>query len=179
LTEFTKQGADPVAKGGGLQLALLHETQGFFMGTWKNVALHVWTGPATPTLVNVLAELWAPFANAHPEGVSAVHVIANNVSLPDKDARAQLGRLSNRYANQLACLCYVVEGSGFWASALRSFLTGLRMLTQGSFKQHICADIAAAARWVPTPHSQKTNVSFSPGELADALTFVRRRAQSI
>jgi hypothetical protein len=153
---------------------VVHDSNGFLMATWKNVALHVWTARATPALVVSLDQLTARFAGAHPEGISAVHIIANNTPLPDKIVREQLSQVTNRHSKHLACVCHVVEGSGFWASALHSFLTGLHFLARGPFKLHICSNLPAAARWLPTPHADRTNVSFVAQELEEAVTYLRR-----
>jgi hypothetical protein len=155
---------------------VLHDADGFVMATWKNLALHVWTVQATPALVAKLDELSTAFVGAHPEGISAVHIIAKNAPLPDKVVRDQLRQVSERHAKDVACVCHVVEGSGFWASALQSFLTGLHWLSQRSYSLHICTDIGAAAKWVPTPHAQKTKVTIAPAELEQAIRYVRERA---
>jgi hypothetical protein len=156
---------------------VVHDSHGLVMATWKNVALHVWTTRATPAIVDTLDDLSELFISAHPEGVSAVHLIAANTALPDADVRERLRQVTNRHAKHLACVCHIVEGSGFWASALHSFLTGLHLLARGPFKLHICADIPAAARWVPAPHMRKTNVSLDSAELEEVLTYLRRRPQ--
>jgi hypothetical protein len=155
---------------------VLHDADGFIMATWKNVALHVWTIQATPALVARLDELSTAFIGAHPEGISAVHIIAKNAPLPDKVVREKLRQVSEHHAKNVACVCHVVEGSGFWASALQSFLTGLHWISQRSFSLHICSDIGAAAQWVPAPHVQRTKVTIAPADLEAALRSVRQRA---
>jgi hypothetical protein len=172
------RGLGPVAAAGEPP-EVLHDAHGFLMATWKNVALHVWTARATFALVDTLDELSGRFTSTHPEGISAVHVIANNTPLPGKDVRERLTQVTNRHAKQLACVCHVVEGSGFWASALHSFLTGLHFLTRGPFKLHICSEIPAAARWLPEPHARRTKVSFEAEELEQALTGLRRSARRV
>jgi hypothetical protein len=157
---------------------LVHDSQGLTMATWKNVALHVWTAQATPVVVDALDGLSAAFTSTHPEGVSAVHILANGIPLPEADVRERLRQVTSRYAEHLGCVCHVVEGSGFWASALHSFLTGLHLLARGPFRLHICSDIAAAARWVPGPHMRRTNVSIVSAELEEALTDLRRTAKT-
>ena len=156
--------------------SIVHDGQGLVMGTWKNLAIHVWTTRATPELVDTLERLTGPFVRAHPEGFSAIHVIANGAGLPDNQARERLREVASRYVNQLACLCHVVEGSGFWASALHSFLTGLHWLTRGPYRLHICADLPGAARWVPEYHERRTRLAIAEADLEDALVFVRERA---
>jgi hypothetical protein len=155
---------------------LLHDADGFVMATWKNLALHVWTIQATPALVAKLDVLSTAFIKEHPEGISAVHIIAKNAPLPDKVVREQLRQVSERHAKHVACVCHVVEGSGFWASALQSFLTGLHWLSKRSYGLHICSDIRSAAQWLPTQHAKRTNVTIAPVELEEVLRSVRRRA---
>lgn len=184
--ETAPEGADPRRGTGHIpgvgavdreRFTLVYDSHGLTMATWKNVLLHVWTAQATPAVVDTLDALSGAFTSAHPEGVSAVHILVNGIPLPEADVRERLRQVTTRYAEHLGCVCHVVEGSGFWASALHSFLTGLHLLARGPFRLHICSDIAAAARWVPAPHARKTNVSIESAELQEALTELRRTAQ--
>jgi hypothetical protein len=160
----------------GRNLEVLHNADGFVMATWKNVAIHVWTVEATIALVEALDRLSATFTGAHPEGISAIHIIAKNAPLPPAHIREELGKVTKRYANRLACVCHVVEGSGFWASALHGFLTGLHWIARGPFRLHICSDIPAAARWVPAPHAEVTKVPIGIAALEEVMRTVRRLA---
>ena len=155
---------------------VLHDSDGFVMATWKNVAIHVWTVEATMALVGTLDRLSATFTSAHPEGISAIHIIAKNAPLPPAEIREQLAKVTQRYANRLACVCHVVEGSGFWASALHGFLTGVHWISRGPFRLHICSEIPVAARWVPAPHAEVTKVVIGIAELEEVLRTVRRLA---
>jgi hypothetical protein len=152
------------------------ETDGFVMGTWKNVAIHVWTKRATLPLVDKLEALSASFVAMHPEGISSIHIIAKNAPLPSGEVRDRFLEVANRFAKQLACIGHVVEGSGFWASALQSFLTGLHWLSRRTFEFRICSSISAVAYWLPELHAQRTGVTFEGGELEQAVEQVRRRA---
>jgi hypothetical protein len=167
----TKQGS-----GEARASEVLHDADGFVMATWKNITIHVWTVQATPALVDTLDRLTASYIGGHPEGISAVHIIAKNAPLPDADVRERLQQVTKRYATRVACVCHVVEGSGFWAGAHQAFLSGLHWLTRGSFRLHICSDIPAAARWLPGPHGQGTNVVIGIAELEEVLRSVRRLA---
>ncbi len=155
---------------------VLHDSGGFVMASWKNVAIHLWTVQATIAMVDTLDRLSVTFTGAHPEGISAIHIIAKNAPLPPADVREQLQKVTKRHANRVACVCHVVEGSGFWASALHGFLTGLHWITRGPFRLYICSDIPAAARWVPAQHTHVTNVPVGVAELEEALRTVRSLA---
>jgi hypothetical protein len=168
----------PAKQGSGELRApeVLHDADGFVAATWKNIAIHVWAVQGTLELVDVLDRLSATFVSAHPEGISAIHIIAKNAPLPGPEVREKLQQVAKRYAKNVACVCHVVEGSGFWAGAHQAFLSGLHWLTRGSFRLHICSDISAAARWLPAPHGQGTNVVVGIAELEEILRSVRRLA---
>jgi|CZKU01.1.fsa_nt_gi hypothetical protein len=164
------------SSGESRQIDVLHNANGLVIATWKNVAIHVWTAEATRALVDTLDQHSAPFTRAHPERVSSIHIIGKNAPLPSADVREQLQQLTKRYASHIAALCHVVEGSGFWASALHGFLTGLHWLIRGSFQLKTCADIESAARWVPSHHLRETHVAIGINELEEVLRHVRRLA---
>lgn len=155
---------------------ILHDSDGFVMASWKNVAIHLWTVQATIPMVDTLDRLSSTFTSAHPENISAIHIIAKNAPLPPADVREQLQKVTKRHANRVACVCHVVEGSGFWASALHGFLTGLHWLTRGPFRLHICSDIPSAARWISAQHARATNVPVGVTELEEVLRTVRSLA---
>jgi hypothetical protein len=154
---------------------VVYQTEGFVMATWKNLALHMWSVPATPALAAKLDEYSAPFVALHSNGVSAIHVIARDTPLPNSEVRELLRGITNKYAKSLACVCHVVEGSGFWASALQSFLTGLHFASRAPFELYICSTVAAAARRVAEPHARRTGVSFTVQDLETSLEAFRRR----
>jgi hypothetical protein len=156
--------------------AVIYEAPGLLLTHWKNFAIHLWTGRASLAMVMRLDELSPPFATAHPRGFSSVHIIAQGTPLPDRDVRNALRNLTNKYAKNIGCVCHVVEGAGFWASALRSFLTGFHFGPREPFDLHICATLEMAAQHVPQPHSQRTGVFVATNEFEAALKAVRSRA---
>jgi hypothetical protein len=156
--------------------AIIYETPGLLLTHWKNFAIHLWTGRASVAMAMKLDELTPTFAGAHPRGFSSIHVIAQGTPLPERDARTALRSLTTKYAKNVACVCHVVEGTGFWASALRSFLTGFHFGPREPFELHICATLQMAAQRLPQPHLQRTGVFVATNELETALKAVRSRA---
>lgn len=155
--------------------AIVYETAGLAVAHWKNVAIHLWTGSPSTAMVMKLDELSPAFASAHPRGISSIHIIAQGTPLPEGDVRHALRSLTNKYAKNIACVCHVVEGAGFWASALQSFLTGFHFALRDPFELHICATLEMAARWMPEPHVRRTGVFVPTHDLEAALRTVRSR----
>ena len=154
---------------------VLYETEGCVFGTWRNIFVVTWTTRGTGPLVDLLAAETDVFAKAHSEGFSVIHVIAKNPPLPTSEARDKLIAETQKFAPQLACVGTVLEGSGFWASAVRSFVVGIRLLVPRTFEMQTYASIAEIAAWLPPLHTARTGVAMTPTELEHVLVTLRRR----
>jgi hypothetical protein len=143
------------------------------VSAWKNVTVVVWRASATLALVNRLSEVTHEFLRGHPEGFSNVHVVTNGTKLPTPDGRAALERLTQSVADQMACAAVVLEGRGFWASAISSVVVGIQMVSRGSYSLRIHANTEAVARWLPKEHERRTKVALEPAELLAVLEEAR------
>jgi hypothetical protein len=157
-------------------VALILEGPGYCITSWRNVVIVVWATQATLELAAILDRTSSEFVAKHREGISAVHIVANGATLPDGTTRIELNRLTDKYANNLACFGTVIEGSGFWASAMQSFVTGLHWVSRRPFKSRIGSSLTEIAGWLPAPHAERTGVKFTPAELLRVLTAARARA---
>src|SRR5690349_405881 len=109
----------------------------FLFGSWKNVVVAVWEAQATIAAVEHLAKVGEIVSRAHPEGRSNIHFIVTGAGLPEADVRAKFVELMKDKADELACVAVIYGGTGFWASAFRSFVTGLKWLAPKSFDFHL------------------------------------------
>jgi hypothetical protein len=170
--------SDHGARGTSDEVVTRYEERGFIITEWKNVSIVVWGTQATIPLVKKLRETGESLIGRHPEGISAVHIIANGVPLPDSATRAELNRLTDAFAENLACIATVLEGSGFWASAMHSFVTGIQWVSsRRPFKSKIGSTLADAAGFLPTPHHERTHVRVGSTELLRVITTARERVR--
>jgi hypothetical protein len=139
------------------------------------VIVAVWSRQCTGPMAAALGDVTVGFSRAHPEGFSSVHVIGNNPPLPTSEARDTLIRETKRYSKDLACVGTVLEGSGFWASAVRSFIVGIRVVVPRTFEMQTYASIAELVAWLPPPHAKKTGVTLDPAEFERMLVMMRQR----
>jgi hypothetical protein len=154
---------------------VVREEAGFVLAKWKNVGIVVWGVQATLPLVAKLEVFSDALIAEHQEGISAVHVIANAAALPESATRAELDRISNKYAKNLACMATVIEGTGFWASAMHSFITSIHWVTRRPFKVRISSNLNEIAAWLPTLHWERTGVRFSTADILRVLQSIRDR----
>ncbi len=152
---------------------VLHRDQGCLFATWQNVLVAAWTIQSTGELARKLGQVTEAFVRSHPEGFSTVHVIARKPPLPTSEAREEFAALTKRYSKQLACVGTVLEGSGFWASAIRSVIVGVRLVSGQPFDMQIYSSIDELSEWLPRPHATKTGTRLEAAALSKALAEVR------
>lgn len=164
---MTKTGA---AQARSFELKVLDDEPGkFVFSAWGNVSMFFWTAPATPDSMVRLARCTEPLYEQNPCGVSNVHVVESGVGLPSAECRELMADLMRRRAERRACFIAVPVGSGFWASTLRSFATGMRLVSPRSFAFAVHSSLQEAADWLPTPHFERTGVRLNRRELLQVL----------
>lgn len=154
----------------------LYETTGCLMAQWENVTIVIWATQGTLELCEKLDEVSEPLHLEHPNGGSAIHIVAG-APLPEADVRDKLAEMTRRYADRLACVGTVLEGSGFWASTLQSFIITIHSFARRPFKAATFSSIAELTRWLPPLHGKRTSVHFTPIELERILTDLRARVR--
>jgi hypothetical protein len=153
--------------------ALLAEQPGVFsVRGWRNLAICVWTGQATgPAAEQVKRTMDRP--DAHGMCQSFVHVIHNKLPLPDSAARQVFMSLLKERSDTLACIAVVVLGTGFWASAMRNAVIGLRVFAPSNFEFRVFGTCEEVVAWLPTAHEKQTGVAIPPTALAKWLGGAR------
>jgi hypothetical protein len=149
-----------------------HEPGTCRIAALRNLMIVYWTSRATESAVNRLAAVTERVLERYPAGLSAVHVIASTAGLPTPEARAGFIKIMREKAAQLACVAVVVGGTGFWASAMRSFVTGLRFMSPRSFDLRLHGAPSEVMMWLPKQHTKLTGVTLDARQLERILESV-------
>jgi hypothetical protein len=96
-------------------------------------------------------------------------LIREGALLPTPEARAGFLQMMRDHAEQLANVAVVVGGSGFWASMMRSAVTGMRFVSPRTFELRLHGRAEEIVRWLPRAHLARCGTHLSDGELADLL----------
>lgn len=145
------------------------EPGAFALYAWQNILFACWSQRATGPAVARVALARETMAREHPEGVSVIYLIAENAGLPTPEARAGVMEMMARYRNKRACLALLIQGGGFWASAMRGAIIGVRLLVPGQFPMLISGEVAEIAAWLPEPHQQHTKTPIDSAALSVLL----------
>lgn len=114
-----------------LRLAAEPGRYGFYR--WQHVAINLWASQPTAAAIAVLSELTERSLDECPRGIASIHWLEEGVALPTPEARVALSELAKRYERHVLCVGVLLAGSGFWASATRSALTGIMLLAPRTF----------------------------------------------
>ncbi|MDB4974171.1 MAG: hypothetical protein JWN48_2512 [Myxococcaceae bacterium] len=158
---------------------LAHHPGHYLVAAFRNVSMVYWMRQGTLEAVSRIREALEEAHDRAPErAFSTIHLIRDGAGLPEPDVRTAVLSMSSHLAPRTACLAIVLMGAGFWASALQSVLTALRMLApQRSALMRFARDPAELGAWFPAEHTRRTTVFLGAGELASALETVFVLAQ--
>ena len=154
------------------------ETGSFVFAAWKNVLIVVWAGQIDGPAVERFTKAVEKMSASRPGLRSNVHVVTQGTALPTPEARAGLVGSMTRHSGELASVSVVFCGTGFWASALRAAVTGMRFLAPRSFDFQLFGTIDEVIQWLPPEHEKITGVYLDPGSLRSALKAAQGRINS-
>jgi hypothetical protein len=150
----------------------------FHYNSWRNVSIGVWVGQATLAAVEKLMSFGREIAELYPDGHSSVVFILDKLPAPPVDAREALGQLFAARSS-LACTAVILEGSGFWASGLRSMIANTHRTATGSVKLRVGTSIDEVLEWFPTEHARLTGIELDPQQLRTELQYSRAHGAKV
>ncbi len=158
-------------------LVLDAEPGEFAFCRFHNVVIVAWPKRATPEAVARLKTVSIELNRDPPAGTCSAHLVGAGAAIPSAEARAAFIDLMNNHTRPLNSLSVVLSGGGFWASAVRSVVLGMRMVTPRSFALTFHTDYESSARWLAKESRDRGGVAFKPDDLARAMAEVMRLAK--
>jgi len=138
-----------------LLLAASPEAYAFYR--WDNIAINVWASQPTGEAVKVLAQLTERSLSECPSGLSSIHWLEQGVALPTAEARQGLGEIAKRYEKHLICVGVMLQGSGFWASATRSALSGIVLLAPRTYSLRFYGEVSELSAFVARAQGERAH----------------------
>ena len=113
-----------------------------------DVVVSVWSRGGDESDVRVLLDHVDDAADANEGRAGVLMVITEHTSLPTSSARKLAGSYVRTRPGRIAHMAIVVEGSGFWASAMRSVFSGIGLLYRPKAPWTMVATVDDAVRWL-------------------------------
>lgn len=161
------------------ELRLLDEERGrFAFFAWRNITIVAWCSSPDAAAISRLARAGEAQVRAHAQGLSDVHIVMGKISFPDAATREALITESRKAVPHVSTVAVVLGGEGFWASAMRSFITGIHVLLPGRVQLKLFGRVDELANWLPQIHSSRTGVDISALRLAAALNQAQEHVRA-
>lgn len=146
----------------------------FRVGMCGRVAIAAWFGSLSEASVDAYARVVQDIIARLDGGRgSVVHLVNQRVGMPPSATRPGLIKIMED-SQALSCASVVVQGSGFWASAIRGFLTGMRLLGPSTYRIREHSTLEDVVAWLPAEHEKFTGEPLDADELARCLEVAKR-----
>jgi len=159
---------------GSHQTSLLDIDPGRFRySAWRNISIGIWASQATAEAAERVLRISKHLAKLHPGGHSNIVFVLDGAPAPTPEANEVFAKIHDSKVSDLACMAIVVEGGGFWASRIRSSITGVRLASPGAIQLRINDTIQDVLEWFPAEHFRRTGVAVTASELKAVLLATR------
>jgi hypothetical protein len=139
-------------------------------GLWRNILLATWENRADKPGVTRLDQIGQELRASYPgRRHSTVQIVLEGVDLPTSAARAGFIDIMKSQHDHIGAVGVVIMGRGFLASALRSFVTGMRLLSPSSFPFRLHGTTLDVLRWLPAEHRRRTGEEVDVRQLDQVL----------
>ena len=130
----------------------------FRFSIWQNVSITLWTAQATLEAAERVLRLSRQLNRDFPTGRSQVMIVTAGTAAPEGRASELLTEIYDPSVSRIVCIAAVLEGSGFWASGIRSRMTNMRMAAGNAMVTRVHESLDDVATWLPGEHAQRTGV---------------------
>jgi len=138
---------------------------------WMNVSIGVWVGQATLPAVRRVLRMSSEQAQRYPQGRSSVIFVLDQLQAPTPEAQEELKKFYG--TDGFAGFAIVVEGTGFWASGIRSMANNAQRTASSGVVQRVSTTIDEVVSWLPALHVARTGVTLPPDEFRRNLISAR------
>ncbi|HKP57189.1 MAG TPA: hypothetical protein VJV78_10725 [Polyangiales bacterium] len=145
----------------------------FRFSVWRNVSITMWTDQLTLDAGERVLRISRQLNEEFPEGRSQVMIVVDGAPPPDGPASELLTEIYNPKLSRIVCIAAVLEGEGFWASAIRSRMTSMRIAGGGAMAIRTHQSVEEVPSWLPEEHAKRTGVTLSALDLRAVLQAVR------
>lgn len=165
--------------GRGAQATLFDFERGrFALSHWKNLSIIVYATNADGAMLARISKLTPLMRAKFPNGHSNLAFVLNGCPLPTEEAQQAIVAAYQNPESGLCCASVIVEGEGFWASALRSSVIGMR-LQAVRIRLGLHSTISEMVEWLPDEHEKGTGVALNKTQLLRVVTEERRRSLEV
>jgi len=104
----------------------------------ENLFVMLWRGATTDVALDDVHAALERVVAQHEEGIAIVSIIQRGAPPPSSAHRGRVREFQETLSSRLRCLAIVIEGMGFWASAVLGAATAIISARRVRFPQKVC-----------------------------------------
>ena len=143
-----------------------------------NVAVVIWHAPPTAPVVDAWYAMIAPELLRHQK-VSMVHASPVKHAVLDSATRDSYVRGAKQAGPHTAVTAVLAPALGFWASTLRSVVTGIMALSGVRTTMRFCDNAEEVLAWLPESHERATGRPVDLEQLRQLLDEAERQMRVV
>jgi hypothetical protein len=136
---------------------------------WQDIFVVVDHGALHASRYAEIEQVGRDLIARHGAGIAVLVIIPSVAKPPPEEVRTAITNMLARVAPSLRCVCWLVEGSGFGAAAVRAALTGLQLVSRSPYPTRVCSSVGEALSWI-LPHMRDGNTRL--GTVSDAVQAI-------
>ena len=165
--------------GRAVQATLFDFERGrFALSHWKNLSIVVYATGADGAMLARISKLTPLMRKEFPGGHSNLAFVLNGCPLPTEEAQQAIVAAYRNPESGLCCASVIVEGEGFWASALRSSVIGMGLQAE-RIRLSLHSKMSEMIEWLPVEHEKSTGVVLNKTQLLRVATEARRKSLEV
>jgi hypothetical protein len=155
-------------------LEIVHASPDFVVATFRNILIQRVTGEVTLDFIDKVQIGEKELLREYPEGYATIVIGELTAKLPSPEVRKKSMDLWKKCEAVILCQALIVRGDGFWASAVRAFMTGVYAVGRTRMPKKSCDDALEAAVFVVDSVGAKAGETASIASAVEAVCAVVR-----
>jgi hypothetical protein len=127
------------------------QTRDQTLATWRNLVIVVWSGTVTVPALRSVETASRDVLQRFPQGNCAVSLTLEETPMPGAEVRRVGSELARDLGPRSLASATVIEGSGFFASAARSVIAGVMLVSGVRATQRVFSSIDEVGGFI-APH---------------------------
>jgi len=125
---------------------VLYTDSSVVLASWSNMTITDMRGAVRREHIGEIARCYRAVQKQYPQGLAVLTLIPNGTPMGDANIRGDASKMLEDFAGLLQHISIVLEGSGIWASTMRTVLRGMTIIARTPYPIKIHEDIESAAR---------------------------------
>lgn len=116
--------------------------------TFENLFLMLWRGPTTDAALDAIHLAMQALVDGRSDGIAIFSIIERGATPPSAEHRERVRLFQEQLDHRVLGLALLIDGMGFWASAVLGVATAITSARRVRFRQRVCRSQDEAVQFI-------------------------------